>query len=239
MPIKEITDTFSLDRIVPFFQPIMDLETDSVWRYECLARLIGEQDHTFLPSEFLFIVERNNWCQKLTETMLIQSAQYFRNMNIPWNINLDTQDLLNPQLLPFLHELLEEYPNRQRISIELTAHAALHYEQELTVFVERCAKFGIGVFIDNVGATPVNMQRLLTLPIRGIKLSGSLINKYVDDNAIHDFVDHLCDVANNHSVSIVAEHIETQSTLSLLNQLPIRYAQGYLFSHPNAAVSTQ
>ena len=106
MPIKEITDTFSLDRIVPFFQPIMDLETDSVWRYECLARLIGEQDHTFLPSEFLFIVERNNWCQKLTETMLIQSAQYFRNMNIPWNINLDTQDLLNPQLLPFLHESL-------------------------------------------------------------------------------------------------------------------------------------
>ena len=51
MPIKEITESFSLDRIVPFFQPIMDLEGERVWRYECLARLIGEHQDTFLPND--------------------------------------------------------------------------------------------------------------------------------------------------------------------------------------------
>ena len=57
MPIKEITEHFTLDRIVPFFQPIMDLQAGCVWRYECLARLISEQEDTFLPNEFLHLVE--------------------------------------------------------------------------------------------------------------------------------------------------------------------------------------
>ena len=86
MPIKEITENFTLDRIVPFFQPIMDLEVGSVWRYECLARLLNENENTFLPNEFLYLVERNNWIHKLTETMMLQSAHYFRHLNMPWNI---------------------------------------------------------------------------------------------------------------------------------------------------------
>ncbi|MDM7861282.1 EAL domain-containing protein [Alteromonas sp. ASW11-36] len=232
MPIKEITESFSLEKIVPFFQPIMDLEAESVWRYECLARLINEQEVTFLPNDFLFIVERNNWCQQLTETMLLQSAQYFRHLNIPWNINIDTQDLLNPKLIPFVRDVLAEYPHRERISIELTAHAALHYENELAHFVQQCSELGIGIFIDNVGATPVNVQRLLSLPLTGVKLSGNLINHYVEDPQLQQFVDHVCEVAHAKDVAIVAEHVENQSTIELLKQLSIRYAQGFLFYPP-------
>ncbi|WP_100658629.1 EAL domain-containing protein [Alteromonas flava] len=236
MPIKEVTESFSLDRIVPFFQPIMDRHANSVWRYECLARLINEQEHTFLPNEFLFIVERNNWCSQLTETMLLQCAQYFRHVNIPWNINLDTADLQNPQLIPFIRNALNEYPNRQRISIEITAHAALHYEAELAEFVEQCAALGIGVFIDNLGETPVNVQRLLTLPIHGVKLSGKLINQFNQNSGVQEFVEHICDFAQRHNVNVVAEHIEHEKMLPLLDQLSIRYAQGFLFSRPNASV---
>lgn len=239
MPIKEITESFSLDRIVPFFQPIMDLEGERVWRYECLARLIGEHQDTFLPNDFLFIVERNNWCQQLTETMLLQSAQYFRDFNIPWNINLDTQDLLNPSILPFLTDTLSEYPNRNRISIELTAHAALHYEKELAEFVNACNEMGIGIFIDNLGATPVNVNRLMDLPLTGVKLSGNLINHYVEDSEIKAFVENVCEIADKHSVNIVAEHVESQSTLQLLEQLSIRYAQGFYFSRPHANIPAQ
>ncbi|WP_100644368.1 EAL domain-containing protein [Alteromonas facilis] len=238
MPITEVTDSFSLERIVPFFQPIIDMQTNSVWRYECLARLINEQEHTFLPNEFLFIVERNNWCQQLTETMLLQCAQYFRHVNIPWNINLDTTDLQNPNLLPFIRDALEDYPNPHRISIEITAHAALRHESQLGEFVDQCNAMDIGVFIDNLGETPVNVQRLLTLPINGVKLSGKLINHYQSDSSIQDFVEHICEVAEQRGVNVVAEHIESESSLPMLEQLSIRYAQGFLFSRPNASVLT-
>ena len=40
MPIREISEDFSIDDIVPYFQPIVDLQSQGIWRYECLARLI-------------------------------------------------------------------------------------------------------------------------------------------------------------------------------------------------------
>ena len=52
MPIREISENFSIEDIVPYFQPIVDLNSQGVWRYECLARLITQGDKTFLPSEF-------------------------------------------------------------------------------------------------------------------------------------------------------------------------------------------
>lgn len=236
MPIKEITENFSLDRIVPFFQPIMDLEANSVWRYECLARLINEQEHTFLPNEFLYLVERNNWIHKLTETMMLQSAHYFRHLNMPWNINIDTQDLLNPDLVEFIHVMVSDYPNHERISVELTAHSALNYEKELSHFVKTCEEYQIGIFIDNLGSSPVNVGRLLELPITGVKLSGNLINHYTENSEVKDYVQNVCELANKKDVCVVAEHIENQATLALLKSLSIRYAQGYLFSRPNASI---
>lgn len=238
MPIQEITDSFSLDRIVPFFQPIMDLNADRVWRYECLARLINEQEHTFLPNEFLFLVERNNWVHKLTETMLVQSAHYFRHVNMPWNINLSTQDLLNPELLRFFNDLISEYPNKQRVSVEVTAHAVSHYPDAFNHFIDTCNASGIGIFVDNLGHVPININNLMTLPITGVKLSGSLIHQYNQDAAVQDYVNHICETANQNNVNVIAEHVEETQTLETLKTLSIPYAQGYLFSRPRASITT-
>lgn len=39
MQVTEVTDSFSLDNVVPFFQPIIDLKNDVVRSYKCLAQL--------------------------------------------------------------------------------------------------------------------------------------------------------------------------------------------------------
>ncbi|MFT7261300.1 MAG: EAL domain-containing protein (putative c-di-GMP-specific phosphodiesterase class I), partial [Glaciecola sp.] len=53
MQVTEVTDSFNLDNIVPFFQPIMDLKNNVVWSYECLARLLTFGQNSYLPTEFL------------------------------------------------------------------------------------------------------------------------------------------------------------------------------------------
>ncbi|MFT5277458.1 MAG: EAL domain-containing protein (putative c-di-GMP-specific phosphodiesterase class I), partial [Granulosicoccus sp.] len=57
MGLSRAEAEFKMERVVPYFQPIMNLNNNRVWRYECLARLLGEKEHIFLPSEFLTIVE--------------------------------------------------------------------------------------------------------------------------------------------------------------------------------------
>lgn len=102
MPIREISEAFTVDDIVPYFQPIMDLQSQGVWRYECLARLITQGDKTFLPSEFLYLLEREQHVSTLAANMFVRCAKYFHDVNIPWNINITANDLINKELIDTL-----------------------------------------------------------------------------------------------------------------------------------------
>lgn len=248
MPIREISNGFNINNVVPYFQPIMDLTSQRVWRYECLARFIAADDKTFLPSEFLYLVQREHHMQALTEAMFCQSASYFRDLNMPWSINISHSDLENSQLTDILLSHLNDYPNPERVSIEISALSALNAPDAFAHFVKQSSDGGIGVFIDNVGAKPGNIAPLLELPIRGIKLAGGLLKRYnhrcdalapwhAEDDATHDYVDHILAQCQQRNISVIAEHIETSLMLEQLSHLPIRYAQGFVFSPPQAGTS--
>ncbi len=227
-PHNQIT----MDNIVPFFQPIMDLSNERAWRYECLARLVTEDDKTFLPSQFLNVLERESNIQRLAACMFSQSARYFQSLTMPWNINLGESDLHDPALLDHFIELLADYPSPHRVSVEISALDALRHTQQVEAFIDRALPHGLGVFIDNVGTRPGNVKRLLSLPIRGIKLAGGLIRHYDSEPEVTEFVDNLIEMSSMRSIAVIAEHIENHQLLELVQRLPIRYAQGFVFSRP-------
>lgn len=235
MRIKHVTESFSLDRVVPFFQPIMDIKHDAVWRYECLARLVTLDEQTFLPSDFLYLVERQQSVELLTETIFNRSAEYFRNQNIAWNINISLQDMLSPKLGNFLKDYLGNYPNPSRVSLELVASAVFSHPEEFKALLQVCGALNIGVFIDHFGATTDNISGILDLPVNGIKVAGSLINQLVAQEQTRDFVAHLANLADEKGIAVIAEHVEQQETLNLIKKMGIKYAQGFYFSHPQAS----
>lgn len=232
MPIREITESYTLDCIVPYFQPIVDIRSERVWRYECLARLITPQQKIFLPSDFLYLIERNNHIHQLAEMMFCKSAVYFEDSNMPWNFNLDAEDLLNSNLVNSLITQLANYPNPHRVSVEISAEVAINHHKELKTFIDRSIHSGMGVFIDNLGKHTGNIKKLMQLPIRGIKLDGGLLRRLDGNQEVEDFVLSVCEMAHAKHISIVAEHVEDIDTLDKVRHLPIQYAQGYVFSEP-------
>jgi len=236
MPIREISEDFSIEDIVPYFQPIVDLSSHGVWRYECLARLITRSDRTFLPSEFLYLIDREHHVKTLAASMFEQCSSYFHDTNVPWNINITEKDLDDELLTNTLLTHLASYPTPERVSIEVSASAALSNPKRLNRFIDRSLHAGLGVFIDNVGSCPGNIRALMSVPVRGIKLAGGLIRHYDEQDAVREYVDYLLGMCEQHSINVIAEHVEDELLLERVKRLPIRYAQGYVFSPPMANV---
>ena len=232
MPIREITDSYTLESIVPYFQPIVDIRSEIVWRYECLARLVTPEQRVFLPSDFLYLIERNNHIHQLAEMMFCKSAVYFEESNTPWNINLDASDLNNEELLNSLITQLANYPNPSRVCVEVSADVASHHYETLKRFIDKSMHSGMGVFIDNLGKSSGNVRKLMSLPIRGVKLDGGLLRRLDHSEEIEDFILSICDLAKTRHMSIVAEHVEDADTLEKVMQLPVQYAQGFVFCEP-------
>lgn len=234
MQVTEVTDSFNLDNVVPFFQPIMDLRNDTVWSYECLARLITIEQTPFLPAEFLFLVERQQSVAKLTQTVFSRSASYFRDINMAWNINLSLSDMTDSDTLHFLRAQLIDYPNPNRISIEITAQNALVESEKFKDFAEVCGALGINIVIDNFDQQEWDLPTILSLPISAIKVAANLFDIAANDVATADFVKRLISSAAHNEIKVIAERIERQDTLEAAKKLGVNYAQGFYFSQPKA-----
>jgi EAL domain-containing protein (putative c-di-GMP-specific phosphodiesterase class I) len=234
MQVTEVKDSFDLEQVVPFFQPIMDLANNAVWSYECLARLLTLEQNRYLPSEFLFLVERQQSVAQLTQTVFSRSANYFRDINMAWNINLSLADMIDPGTFAFLQEQLESYPNPKRISIEITAQNALAEPAIFEQFARVCSELGVKIVIDNFNQNECDADVILKLPISAIKVAADTFDKVSIDAKTATFVHELIVAAKVHNVALIAERIESKESLDRVQALGVKYAQGFYFSQPKA-----
>lgn len=233
MHVQEVTENFSLERVVPYFQPIMDLDHNAVWRYECLARLVTPGEQTFLPSDFLHIVERQQSVALLTETIFHRSAQYFRNLNVSWNINVSLQDMNNPALIIMLRDYLRSFATPNRISLEITSKTVMDNPQQFGTFIDQCNKAEVALFVDHFETSQSCIETILSLPVKGIKVAGPQLVKLAESN--DQLLEKLLYTANEKEILVIAEHIEDQDTLVKITNLGINLAQGFYFCQPKAS----
>lgn len=236
MNVTHVNKDFDLKRVVPFFQPIMDLSSQAVWRYECLTRLLDTEQQPFLPSDFLYLVERRQSVANLTQTIFNRCANYFRNINMAWNINVSLEDMLDPEIALFIRAQLQHYPEPNRISIEVTARNALEHLPVFTDFALFCRDVGIGITLDHFELLDCNFEQVMALPIEAVKVSGNYIKQAKQQEDLQPIITHLRQVANASHVTLIAEHIESKEILTLMQDFGFNYAQGFYFCEPQATI---
>ncbi|UAA38519.1 EAL domain-containing protein [Paraneptunicella aestuarii] len=237
MQVQTVKGNFPLDSIVPFFQPIMDMSDNVVWSYECLARLVTQSEQTFLPSEFLHLVENQRCSSELTQRMFHHSAQYFRDRNTGWSINISERDVLDPLTTRFLSEYLSQYPNTKRVSLELMAETVTKYPKEFNAFLVACKDMDIKLVIDNFRNVSAGITDVLDMPIDGIKIEADILARMLKDKVSHRLLRNLRSKAQKNNIIVIAEHIEDQESLAAVTSLDIRYGQGFYFSKPQSRLS--
>lgn len=230
MTHPQVEVDFKMERVVPYFQPIMNLQSNRVWRYECLARLLGDKEHIFLPSDFLTIVERENWNAELTHHIYEQSRRYCVHRNMPWSINLSESDLNDESLVAWLI-YSHENTSTTLFGIEISQIALQKHLPVISHLREKCPN--LAIIIDDVATSNAVLKQALTLKIQAIKLSGVLINRLPIDKALLGELVKLCKATKT---KLVAEHIENKKTLAFVLSMGIDYGQGFYLSSPSASV---
>ncbi|SFD02287.1 EAL domain-containing protein [Pseudoalteromonas denitrificans] len=229
---KDIREAFSEHMVLPYFQPIIEVATGKVVQYECLAR-IRYKDGTILePREFLTVVNRSRMDGLLTRTMFKQCAEMFRKTNIKWSINLTAQDMLDPSLAEFLEGELKRYPTPSNITFELLETEALANFSEIKAFISMARAQGVKIVIDDFGTGYSNISNILKLEVDGIKLDGSLIKQLTSDQDIYLFIKHIASFSEQVNLQLIAEFVESKLVLDMLEEIGVKFVQGYYFSEP-------
>ncbi|MDQ7056194.1 MAG: EAL domain-containing protein [Persephonella sp.] len=220
------------DRIIPHFQPIVDLSSMEVVGYEILARIKDKGSiipaHRFISTSIKFgiILKIDEIIQKKTVEFLSKKENVpqmlFFNLSRPYI--QDIQHLIN-----FVELLEKNNIPKENIILEITEEEAI---SEITVVKEaiRIAKSkGIRFALDDFGVGYSTFSYIKHFDIDIIKLDGSLvknINRDEDNQIIVGGISYIC---KKKGIKLLAEMVETFEELETLRNLGVSYAQGFLF----------
>jgi len=224
------------DRIVPYFQGIVNLQTMKIEKYEVLARLILPSGEVLSPYVFLERVSKTDYYYDITEVMLqktFQMAKEYKDIN--FSLNFSMKDITNKYVLSTLFSLFEANKEiAKRIDIELleTEFIDINNNDEISHFIQKVHSYGSKVLIDDFGTGYSNFSYLSDLDIDIIKIDASIIKEIVSNQRKLHILQTIYEFSQGLGILNVAEYVETKEIALLLKEIGIRYAQGYFFSKP-------
>ncbi|SFV53035.1 diguanylate cyclase/phosphodiesterase (GGDEF & EAL domains) with PAS/PAC sensor(s) [hydrothermal vent metagenome] len=231
--IKMVKQALKEDRVVPFFQPIVNLKTGEVEKFEALVRIVKD-DQVISPYHFLNIARRTHLYFEITYTMLKKSFQIATQYpKYRFSINLSIADIDNDEFVKSLFSLFQNNLSvANQIDIELLETEELYDIQKVQSFINQLHSFGSLVLIDDFGSGYSNFAYFADLEIDIIKIDGSIIQEITTNKRKLHMLKSIVMFAKSMNLKIVAEFVDNKDIVTILKELDIDFAQGYLYSPP-------
>ncbi|MFY4784625.1 EAL domain-containing protein [Aliarcobacter butzleri] len=232
LKIKKALDE---DKIVPYFQPIYNLKTSKIEKYEALVRLI-DGNNVISPYYFLDISKKSKQYLQLTKTMIQKTFDYFRDKDFEFSINLTFEDIKSEYIASFIIELLKEYKIGHRVVFEIVESEEIDNFRKINEFFVTIREYSCKIAIDDFGSGYSNFEYLAKLNVDYIKIDGSLIKDILINKSSQNIVSMLVNFAKGQKVKTIAEFVSNKDILNKVRELGIDYVQGYYIKEPIASI---
>ncbi len=232
------------NEIVPYFQPIVDLESGRVLGYEVLARWLHPDRGLLTPNHFLPLAEETGLLVDLGTEMLHNSlAQLaawraaghdFANCSL--SVNVGNRQLLDPAFYKLVGELLGETGiDADSLWLEITETSLLADVKAATVTLRELRSLGLHLSVDDFGTGYSSLTYLKRFPVEAIKVDRAFVSGLGIENEDTTIVEAVVKLGQALGLAVIAEGIETPLQLSRLRDLGCDKGQGYLFGRPRPA----
>jgi len=234
--IQEIKDAILDDRIVMYFQPIIDNKTNTINKYESLIRLIDKDGNVITPWHFLEIAKKSKLYKKLTKIVVKKSFEAFKDNDYEFSINLTIEDILDQDIKTYIFNTLEKYNISNRVIFEIVESENIENFDKIEKFINKVKSYGCKIAIDDFGTGYSNFEYLMKLQPDFIKIDGSIIKSIVKDKRSEILTSVIVAFAKKMNIKTIGEYVETQEIQDKLIELGVNKSQGYFFDKPQATI---
>jgi diguanylate cyclase (GGDEF)-like protein len=225
------------NRIIPYYQPIINTTTGAIEKFECLVRLNDDDGSIISPIVFLDIAKKCRLYTEITKIMLEKAFEAFKKSSCDFSINISMDDILDAETREFIIGVLQMNPDTaQRAIFEILESQEVENYSEVGDFISRVKSFGCRIAVDDFGSGYSNFGHIMSLNIDFIKIDSSLIkNIHVDRNS-RVIVKTISVFAKELGIKTVAEFVHCQEVFDAIKEIGIDYAQGYHLGKPTGSI---
>jgi EAL domain-containing protein (putative c-di-GMP-specific phosphodiesterase class I) len=212
------------------YQPIVDRITGNIHYYECLLRIVSDDNTLVSIGPIVTYAEKSGLINMVDFTVLeMVIKELVADKIITLSVNISNVGMLNKKLLERAEMLLKKHNVSNRLIIEIT-ETSLNQDYEATKnFIDVLHKLGCRFALDDFGSGFTSFKQLLNLPIDIIKIDGSFIRDILSNHHSRFFVEALIRLAEDLGIKTVAEFVENGEIARFLIDIKIGAMQGNFF----------
>jgi len=236
--MTRIQNSLKNDRFRLAIQKVVAIKNNDSPHYEVLLRMEGSNEEIIQPSAFLPAAERYDM-MPIIDRWVITTA--FKNISHErrndakrvYNINLSGQTLRDNSIVKFIREQFNYFDiPPEIICFEITETAIISNLGIAIELVNKIKAMGCMFALDDFGSGLSSFSYLKNIPVDYIKIDGEFIHNITNSSIDKAIVSAINIIGHEMGLKTVAEYVENEDILKILDELGVDYAQGYIIEEP-------
>ena len=225
------------------YQPIVDVRSARIDRFEALIRWNHPSRGTVHPSEFLPVAAESLLIVELGERVLGEACQ----QAVAWSaaagrpisvaVNIAERQLLDQTLVDTVTRVLAAsgLPPGQ-LELEISEELIMDRLDSSLIVLRQLDLLGVGLAIDDFGTSQASLSQLKRLAmVSTLKIDRLFVEGIATDEVDRKIVAAIVALADSVGMSVVAEGVESAAQARILAELGVGHLQGFLFARPGPA----
>ncbi len=235
----ELRQALERDEFVLYYQPLVNLETDTVTGAEALVRWEHPTRGLVPPAGFIPVMEGNGTIVQLGRWILRTAcctAATWQPLDpaqlITIAVNVSARQLEDPAIIDdVIDALVESGLAPEVLTLEITESSLVDDSPAILERLHALRALGVKIAIDDFGTGFSSLSRLGVYPVDTLKIDISFVQN-IENPTGRALVKAILALANVLDLDVVAEGIETRAQADVLASLGCRVAHGYHFAKP-------
>jgi len=239
--IEQLRLALKENRIVPYFQPIINCATNDIFAYEVVARMQTPDGKVVPAGMFIDAIEKYGLARDLDQAIICNSFKALRShidegFDVkPMFINLSAQEIQGKGMLEFAENLCHEMNiPADKVVFELTEREAISDMGNMRSFLSQLRERGFKFALDDFGSGYNSFHYLRELHFEFVKIDGEFVRAIQHSKIDEALVRHLSNLCQELNIKTIAEYIENDAIYSSVQEMGVDFGQGFHLAMPEA-----
>ena len=236
--IAELGTAIREGQLLLHYQPKVDLTSAEVTGFEALIRWQHPHMGLLYPDKFIHLAEVSDAIHSLTQSVLdyaLAQQKKWREAGYHFSVavNLSARNLADDRCVDTIEHKMQQYGTEQgMLELEITETSLMHDPDGGAQLLNRLSQLGVKIAIDDFGTGYSSLSYLHKLPIDALKIDREFVTDMLNNEQDSIIVRSTIALAHNLNMKVVAEGVEDEATMKVLDNMGCDVVQGYFISRP-------
>jgi len=232
--------TLEEEKFLLFYQPQYDVASKTLRGFEALVRWFDPELGYVNPAKFIPVAEETRVIIALGDWIMRTACKTLRDWYDQFNftgilsVNVSPVQLKKASFLDDLRGIIAEYGIKpMTLEIEITEGVLIDNFEASIKLLQEIKDLGVGISLDDFGTGYSSLSYLQFLPLTTLKIDKSFIANITKDKSIEfDITDAIVNLVNKLGLDTIAEGVETDDQLDVIQRINCKTIQGFLTGKP-------